>query len=70
MESLGRFQRVLNGLPKEGKPEATSKARPMAKKPRGCRPQGVLGLWTKDVAKGSPLENPKGGLQYSSEGVH
>ena len=23
-----------------------------------------------DVAKGSPLENPEGGLQYSSEGVH
>ena len=23
-----------------------------------------------DVASGSPLENPKGGLQYSSEGVH
>ena len=23
-----------------------------------------------DVAKGLPLENPEGGLQYSSEGVH
>ena len=23
-----------------------------------------------DVAKGLPLENPKEGLQYSSEGVH
>ena len=23
-----------------------------------------------DVGKGSPLENPEGGLQYSSEGVH
>ena len=55
----------------EGKPEATSKARPKAKNPRGRRPGGFLGFGlAEDVAKGSPLENPEGGLQYSSEGVH
>ena len=55
----------------KGKPEATSKARPKAKNPRGRRPRGFLtfGL-AKDVAKGSPLETSEGGLQYSSEGVH
>ena len=46
MEPLGRFPRVLNVLPREkiegplrdfakGEPEATSKARPKAKNPRG-----------------------------------
>ena len=34
-------------------------------------PQGFLtfGL-AEDVAKGLPLENPEGGLQYFSKGVH
>ena len=38
---------------------------------RGRRPRGFLtfGL-AEDVAKGSPLENPEGGLQCSSEGVN
>ena len=55
----------------KGKPEATSKARPKAKNPRGRRPQGFLAFGlAEDVAKGLPLENPEGGLQYSSEGVH
>ena len=38
----------------KGEPEATSKA---------------FGL-AEDVAKGLPLENPEGDLQYSSEGVN
>ena len=78
MESLGRFPRVLNVLPREkieGPPrdflKATSKARPKAKNPRGRRPRGFLAFGlAEDVAKGLPLENPEGGLQYSSEGVH
>ena len=48
------------------KPKATSKARPKAKNLRGRRPDGLA----EDVAKGLPLENSEGGLQYSSEGVH
>ena len=33
--------------------------------------QGFLAFGlAEDVAKGSPLENPEGCLQYSSEGVH
>ena len=37
-----------------------------------CTPyQGFLAFGlAEDVAKGLPLENPEGGLQYSSEGVH
>ena len=82
MEPLGSFPRVLNVLPREkiegppkgfskGEPEATSKARPKAKNPRGRRPQGFLAFGlAEDVAKGLPLENPEGDLQYSSEGVH
>ena len=45
--------------------------RPKAKNPRGRRPRGFLSFGlAEDVAKGSPLENSEGGLQYSSEGVH
>ena len=55
----------------KGKREATSKARPKAKIPRGCRPQGFLAFdLAEDVDKGSHLKNHEGGLQYSSEGVH
>ena len=65
---------MVNGAPREfskGEPEATSKARPTAKNPRGRRPRGFLAFGlAKDVAKGLPLENHEGGLQYSSEGVH
>ena len=51
----------------KGKPEATSKARNL----RGRRLRGFLAFGlAEDVAKGLPLENPEGGLQYSSEGVH
>ena len=51
----------------KGEPEATSKARNL----RGRRPRGFLAFGlAEDVAKGLPLENPEGGLQYSSEGVH
>ena len=58
MEPLGRILKVPQGLSK-GKPEA----RPKAKNPRGRRPQGFLAFaLTEDVAKGSPLENPEGGL--------
>ena len=54
-----------------GEPEAASKARPKAKNPRGRRPRGFLAFGlAEDVAKGSPLGNSEGGLQYSSEGVH
>ena len=60
----------LKGFSK-GEPEATSKARPKAKKPRGRRPRGFFNFGlAEDVAKGLPLEYPEGGLQYSSEGVH
>ena len=81
MESLGRFPRVLNVLPREkidgppkgfskGKPLATSKARPKAKNPKGRRPRGFLAFGlAEDVAKGLHLEISEGGLQYSSEGV-
>ena len=55
----------------KGEPEATSKARPKAKNPRGRRPRRFLAFGLAvDVAKGLSLENSKGGLQYSSEGVH
>ena len=51
--------------------EATTKARPKAKNLRGRKPRGFLAFGlAKDVAQGSPLKNPKGGLQYSSERVH
>ena len=78
MEPLGSFPRVLNVLPREspkgfskGNPEATSKARSKAKNPRGRRTRGFLAFGlAKDVAKGWPLENSEGGLQYSSEEVH
>ena len=54
----------------KGEPKATSKARTKAKNPRGHRPQGFLAFGlAEDVAKGLHLENPKGALQYSSEGV-
>ena len=55
----------------KGKPLATSSARPKAKNPRGRRPQGFLAFClAEDVAKGLPLENPEGCIQYSSKGVH
>ena len=82
MEPLGGFSRVLNELPREkvgGPTRDFLKADPMPhprpdqrpKNPRGCRPQGFLAFGLgEDVAKGLPLDNSKGGLQYSSEGVH
>ena len=58
MYSLRRRLKVPKGSSK-GETEATSKAR------------GFLAFGrTEDVAKGSLLENPEGGVQYSSEGVH
>ena len=77
MESLGKFPRVLNVLPREkieGPPRDFLKANPRSHprpdqrpKTRGAAsPEGLA----EDVAKGSTLENFKGGLQYSSEGVH
>ena len=66
----GEDRRSPKGFSK-GEPEATSKARPKTKNPRGPRPRGFLAFGlAEDVAKGSHLENSKGGLQYSSEGVH
>ena len=45
--------------------------RSQGQNPRGRRPRGFLAFGlAEDVAKGLPLENPEGGLQYSSEGVH
>ena len=82
MESLGRFPRVLNVLPREkieGPPRDFLKANPRPhprpdqrpKTRRGRRHQGFLAFGlAEDVAKGSPLESFEGGLQYSSEGVH
>ena len=82
MEALGSFLRVLNVLPREkieGPPRDFLKAKPRPhprpdqrpKNPRGCRPRGFLAFGlAEDVANGLPLENPKGDLQYSSEGVH
>ena len=69
MYSLGRLK-VPEGFSK-GEPEAIYKARPKAKNQKGRRPQGFLAfVLVEDVAKGSPSENPEGGLQYSSKGVH
>ena len=56
MEPLGSFLRVLNVLPRE---KIEGPPRDFLK--ASPRPH---------VAKGSPLENYKGGLQCSSEGVH
>ena len=82
MEPLGGFPSVLNVLPREkgeGPQKDFLKATPMPHPRPDQRPKTrgaagpkaflVFGL-AKDVAKGLPLENPKGGLQYSSEGVH
>ena len=71
MEPLGSFPRVLNVLPREkieGPPRDFLKANPRLH-PRPDRRPKAFGL-AEDVAKGLPLENPEGGLQYSSEGVH
>ena len=63
MYSLRQKLKVLAKGYSKGKPEATSKAGPKAKKPRGCRPLGFLFFsLVEDVAKGLNLENPKGGL--------
>ena len=82
MEPLGSFPRVLNVLPREkieGPPRDFLKANPrphprpdQRPKTQGAAgPQGFLAFGlTEDVAKGLPLENSEGGLQYSSEGVH
>ena len=70
MYSLGKRLKFPKGF-SEGEPEAKYKARPKANNPRGRRPQGFFAFClAEDVAKGSPLENPKRGRQYSSEGLH
>ena len=81
MESLGRFLRVLDVLLREkieGPPRNFLKAnrRPHLRPDQRPKIQGTAGPkeglafgLAEDVAKGSPLENPKGGLQYSSEGI-
>ena len=76
MEFLGRFPRVFNVLPREkieGPRRDFLKAnpRPHPRPDRRAKTRVFLpfGL-AEDMAKGPPLENPKGGLQYSSEGVH
>ena len=82
MESHGRFSRVLNVLLREkieGPSRDFLKANPEPhpwpeQRPKtlgACGPPGfvVFGL-AENLAKGLPLENPNGGLQYSSEGVH
>ena len=77
MEPLGSFLRVLNVLPREkieGPQRDFLKANPRPHPrpdPRGLRPLGFLAFGlAEDAAKGSPLENSEGGLQYSYEGVH
>ena len=48
----------------KGKPEAASKARPEAKNPRGCRPQGFLASrLAEDATEGLPEEKYRGRLQ-------
>ena len=52
-------------------PKGFFKGEPLATSNLGRRPQGFLAFGlAEDVAKGLPLENPEGDLQYSSEGVH
>ena len=81
MEPHGRFSRVLNVLPREQieapprdflkaktRPHPRPDQRPKTRRAAG--PQGFLAFGqAKDMAKGLHLENAKGGLQYSSEGV-
>ena len=81
MEPLGSFPRVFNVLPREkieSPPRDLLKAnlRPHPRpdqrpKTPGAAARGFLAFGlAEDVAKGSPLENPEAGLQYSFEGVH
>ena len=76
MEPLGRFPRVLSVLPREkieDPPRDFLKAnlRPHPMPDQRPKTRGFLAFsLAEGVAKGLPLENPKGGLQYSSEGVH
>ena len=78
MEPLGSFPRVLNLLPREKIEgprrdflKANPRPHPRSDQRPKTRPRGFLAFGlAEDVAKGSPLENPKGVLQYSSEGVH
>ena len=93
MEPLGSFPRVLNVLPREkieGPPRDFLNVNPRPhqrpdqrpKNPRGRRPRGFLAFgMAEDVAKGSPLENSKGGpsiffrgstlsTQGTSRGLH
>ena len=56
MESLGRFPRLVDVLP----------WRRLKVSPRDFLK--AFGL-AEDLAKGLPLEYPKGGLQYAFEGV-
>ena len=76
MEPLGRFPRVLNVFPREKierPPRDCLKANPRPHPRPDKRPKtrGFLAFGlAEDVAKGLLLENPEGGLQYSSEGVH
>ena len=76
MESLGRFPRVLNVLPREkieGPPRDFLKANPrphpkpdQRPKTRGAAgPKGFLAFGlAEDVVKDTHLENSEGGLQY------
>ena len=71
MESHGRFPRVLIVLPREkieGPLRDFLKANPRPHPRPDQRPKirGAFGL-AKDVAKGSHLENPEVGLQYSND---
>ena len=66
MEPLGSFPRVLNVLPREkieGPARDFLKAnpRPHPRPDQRQKTRGAFGL-AEDVAKGSPLENPEGGL--------
>ena len=71
MESHGMFSRVLNVLPREKLkvPQGIFYSWTRGQVQGQTKGQKAFGL-AEDVAQGSPLENPKGGLQYSSEGVH
>ena len=67
--SLGRRFKVPQGI-FERLTQGYIQGQTKGQKPRGRRPQGFLAFGlVEDVPKGSPLENPEGGLEYSSEGV-
>ena len=68
MEPLGSFPRAHNVLRRE---KIEGPPRDFLRRTRGHIQGQTKGFGlAEDMAKSSPLENPEGGLQYSSDGVH